>query len=45
MKDAENKSRKVLARSLLSIFYNGEQLANKSLTDLDKDIVEACVGM
>ena len=44
VKDAENKSRKVLARSLLSIFYDVVQLAKKSLMDLDKDIVEACVG-
>ena len=42
VKDAENKSRKVLAWSPLSIFYDVEQLAKKSLMDLDKDIVEAC---
>ena len=45
IKDAENKSRTVLVRSLLAIFYSKEELLRKVFCDLDKDIIEACVGM
>ena len=44
VKDAEHKSRKVLVRSLISIFYAREELLEKSLAELDRDVVEACVG-
>ncbi|XP_067021761.1 uncharacterized protein [Acropora muricata] len=43
IKDAENKSRTVLVRSLLAIFYSKEELLRKVFSDLDKDIIEACV--
>lgn len=43
IKDAENKSRTVLVRSLVAIFFSKEQLLSKSFSDLDKDIIEACV--
>jgi len=45
VKDAENKSRTVLARSLLSAFYHKDELLEKNFSELDKDIIEACVGM
>ena len=44
IKDAESKSRTVLARSLIELFYTREELLDVSLGGLDKDIVEACVG-
>lgn len=44
IKDAESKSRTVLARSLIELFYTHEELLDVSLGGLDKDIVEACVG-
>ena len=44
IKDDENKSRTVLARSLLCAFYSREELLSKGFTELDKDIIEACVG-
>ena len=45
VKDAENKSRTVLARSLLSAFYHKDELLEKNLRELNEDIIEACVGM
>ena len=45
VKDAENKSRTVLARSLLSAFYHKDELLGKNFSEIDKDIIEACVGM
>ena len=44
IKDAENKYRTVLVRSLLCGFYNREELLLKTFKELDKDVVEACVG-
>jgi len=43
IKDAENKSCTVLARSLICAFHSGEELLSKGFTELDKDIIEACV--
>lgn len=45
VKDAKNKSRTVLARSLLSAFYHNDELLGKNFSELDKDIIGACVGM
>jgi len=44
IKDAENKSRTVLVRSLLCGFYTREELLSKTFKDLDKDVIEACVS-
>lgn len=44
IKDAENKSRTVLVRSLLCGFYNREELLSKTFKELDKDVIEACVS-
>lgn len=44
IKDAENKSRTVLVRSLLCGFYNREELLSKTFKKLDKDVIEACVS-
>ena len=44
IKDAENKSRTVLVRSLLCGFYSREELLTKNFKDLDRDVIEACVG-
>ena len=45
VKDSGNKSCTVLARSLLSAFYYKDELLGKNVSELDKDIIEACVGM
>lgn len=45
VKDTENKSHTVLARSLLSSFYNKDVLLGKNFRELDEDIIEACVAM
>lgn len=44
IKDAENKSRTVLVRSLLCGFYSREELLSKTFKELEKDVIEACVG-
>lgn len=44
IKDAENKSRTVLVRSLLCGFYSREELLSKTFKELDEDVIEACVG-
>ena len=44
IKDAENKSRTVLVRSLLCGFYDREELLSKTFKELDKGVIEACVG-
>ncbi|XP_044183726.1 uncharacterized protein LOC122964265, partial [Acropora millepora] len=43
IKDAENKSRTVLVRSLLCGFYDREELLSKTFKELDKGVIEACV--
>jgi len=43
IKDAENKSRTVLVRSLLCGFYSREELLSKTFKELEKDVIEACV--
>ena len=44
IKDVENKSRSVLVRSLLCGFYDREELLSKTFKELDKGVIEACVG-
>ena len=44
IKDAENKSRTVLVRFLLCGFYSREDLLAKTFKDLDRGVIEACVG-
>ena len=41
IKDAEDKSRTVLVRSLLCGFYSREELLTKTFKDLDRDVIEA----
>ena len=41
IKDAENKSCTVLARSLIFASHSREELLSKGFTELDKDIIEA----
>ena len=45
VKDAETKSHTILARSLLSAFYHKDEILEKNFSELDKDVIEACVGM
>ena len=45
VKDTESKSRTVLVLSLIELFYKREELlSKKSLSELDRNVVEACVG-